>query len=96
MIDYDQNTDLIRDSILAKNPHFAFEKLILSLSKNGNSKTEIYYSLEDFHLKERDKEEYKEVEKKYNDHPIEIAMDRLCDWCHKDARLLTNEIIEKK
>jgi hypothetical protein len=96
MIEYNSNINLIEEAINDQISGLAFENLILSLSKNGSSKTEIYEFLSKFQLEENEMKDYINIEKKYGDHPIELAMDRLWGWCHKDAKLLPNEVIYEK
>lgn len=42
MIDYDQNIDLIEKVIDNEQPQIALENMVLSLSKKGESKKNIY------------------------------------------------------
>jgi len=95
VIDYPSNIKQIENAIQDSNPGLAFENLILSLSANGKSKTEIYAFLSRYQFEEKDTKSYLKVEQVHVDHPIEGALDRLWGWCHKDARLLTDEVIDE-
>lgn len=96
MIEYNSNIKLIEDAINAPQPGLAFEKLVLSLSENGKTKTEIYEFLGKYQLEEKETEDYLKVEEEYGDHPIELALDRLWGWCHKEYILLPGEPIDLK
>jgi hypothetical protein len=95
MINYEKNAVLIENAINEEHFELALENMVLDFSKKGESKKDIYEFLHNYYLKERDTQKYLKFEKDYGDHPVELTMDRLWGWYHKDAILLPNESINE-
>ena len=95
MIEYSSNIKLIEEAINQLRPGIALEYLILSLSANGKSKTEIYSFFTKYYLENNETKDYLKIEEKHGDHPIEIAMDCLWGYCRVEDRILPNESIDR-
>lgn len=91
MIDYEQNVELIKKAIIDEHPGTALENLVLDLSKNGESKKDIYQFFFDFYQTEQETKEYLHIERANGEHPVELIMDRLSGYCGDHAELLRDE-----
>jgi len=67
------------------------EKLVLDLSKNGETKKDIYQFFYDYYISEGETKDFLEMEKTHGDHPVVLTMDRLGGWCSPSAILLPDE-----
>ena len=94
--DTKSNIILINNALADELPENAIEKLVYKFSDNGLNKTEIYELLYKYYITNKDSNNYKMIEEKHGDHPIELTMDRLWGYCSIHQRLLPNESIKKQ
>lgn len=85
----------IQEAILSDNPLQSLEELVYFFSSQGLTRQDIYNWFLQYHNTNQDSEDWKVVENKFNgEHPVDLTLDRLLGWCHKDHIFLGDEPIQ--